>query len=300
MMCDLIEKEKTAIQRLKCFEPDNDSYHVCYSGGKDSDVLRILCQLANVRHELHYNLVTADAPETVQYIKSIGSVSIDKARYSDGRHKTIFNLIESKMMPPTRKHRFCCSELKECGGKGKLKVIGVRWSESLSRSENGALLKIIGKPKTVKKYLESNIIDYDVTKQGGVVMNYDNSELRRVTEYCYRTTSTMISPIIDWSNDDVWQFLHYYGCRSNPLYQCGFSRVGCIGCPKAGSKTMKYEFSLYPKFRSNYIRAFDRMLKVRIANNKPTSWNSGLDVYRWWVGDNPDQLCFDGFDVSEL
>lgn len=300
MMCDLLQKEKTAIQRLKCFEPDNDSYHVCYSGGKDSDVLRILCSLANVRHELHYNLVTADAPETVQYIKSFGNVSIDKARYSDGRHKTIFNLIVSKMMPPTRLHRFCCSELKEQGGKGKLKVIGVRWSESLSRSENGALLKIIGKPKTVQKFLESESFDYDVSKQGGIIMNYDNSDLRRVTEHCYRTTSTMISPIIDWSTQDVWDFLHYYGCSSNPLYQCGFSRVGCIGCPLAGYKSMKHEFSLYPKYRANYIRAFDRMLKVRTANNKPTLWQSGIDVYRWWVGDNPDQLCFDGFDVSEL
>ena len=73
-MSDLKEKVNIAINRLRNFCPDNDSYYVAYSGGKDSDCIRILCELANVPYELHYNLTTADAPETIQYIKSIGNV----------------------------------------------------------------------------------------------------------------------------------------------------------------------------------------------------------------------------------
>lgn len=291
----LSEKVEKSIQRLKCFEPE-DGYHVCYSGGKDSDVVRILCDLANVKHELHYNLTTVDAPETVQYIKSLGNVIIDKARYNDGRHKTMWNLIPLKKMPPTRLIRYCCAELKEQGGNGKFKVIGVRWSESPKRAENGALLKIIGKPRKVQKYADSLGIKYDITKQGGIVLNYDNSDSRRLSEFCYRTTSTMLSPIIDWDDKDVWEFLKYYGCQSNPLYQCGFKRIGCIGCPMSGGKGMKKEFSLYPKYRDNYIKAFDRLVNTFDRS----SWGSGEEVYRWWIGDNPDQLYFDGFSLDEL
>lgn len=54
-MCNLQDKERTAIERLKAFEPE-EPYYLCYSDGKDSDVIRILAQLANVKHELHHNL----------------------------------------------------------------------------------------------------------------------------------------------------------------------------------------------------------------------------------------------------
>ena len=40
------ELEKRAIQRLKTFEPREEPYYLCYSGGKDSDVIRILAELA--------------------------------------------------------------------------------------------------------------------------------------------------------------------------------------------------------------------------------------------------------------
>ena len=91
--------------------------------------------------------------------------------------------------------------------------------------------------------------DYDVTHSGGIVMNMDNDENRRLVEHCYRTTSTMVNPIIEWSENDVWQFLRYYGCESNPLYRCGKERVGCIGCPMANAKKRIIEFEKYPKYK---------------------------------------------------
>lgn len=81
----------------------------------------------------------------------------------------------------------------------------------------------MGKPKTTQKYAEEVGADYEISKQGGLIMNCDNDESRRVVEHCYRTTSTMINPIIDWTDTDVWEFLHHYGCHGNPLYQCGIN-----------------------------------------------------------------------------
>lgn len=135
-------------------------------------------------------------------------------------------------------------------------------------------------------------------------MNTDNSESRRFVESCYRTTSTMINPIVDWTDEDVWDFLHHYECEGNPLYQCGFKRIGCIGCPLGGSKSMKRGFAIYPKYRNLYVRAFDRMLAARkeAGLTNDVSWSTGEDVMRWWVGDDPMQTClFDEFkEVSEI
>jgi phosphoadenosine phosphosulfate reductase len=55
-----IEKEKRAIQYLKTFEPQDEPYYLRYSGGKDSDVIKILAQLAGVKYEAVHNLTTVD------------------------------------------------------------------------------------------------------------------------------------------------------------------------------------------------------------------------------------------------
>lgn len=301
-MNELAIKEKRAIEALKMFEPEDEPYYLCYSGGKDSDVIRILAQLAGVKHDIVHNLTTADAPETIQYIKTIPNVIINKARYADGTHKTMWNLIPRKGMPPTRLIRYCCAELKEQGGKGRLKITGVRATESRNRAINGGEIKIIGNPKTTEKFLNENDINFHLTIKGGVVLNFDDADSRRAVEHCFRTTSTMINPILDWTEDDVWNFLNHYGCESNPLYKCDESRIGCIGCPMQSKRGMKKDFHRYPKYYYNYIRAFDRLVKV-LKSKGGCTWNSGEEVMNWWVLGNdevPGQTLFDGFEPLDV
>lgn len=304
-MSDLNNKVKAAIDRLKAFAPkDGDKYHLCYSGGKDSDCIRILAALADVPHEIHHNLTTVDAPETVQYIKTIPGVIIGQATYKDGTPKTMWNLIPKKKLPPTQLMRYCCSELKEWGGKGKLKITGVRYAESVKRRQNGGEVKIIGKEKTTQKKLEELGLNFALTPQGGVVMSLDNDTARDQADFlhhCYRDRSVTINPIIDWEDSDVWTFLHHYGCESNPLYQCGRNRVGCLGCPLATKKQQQNDFRLYPKYKQAYIRAFDRMLEERRkVGYSCDTWHTGEDVMRWFAyGDiDPNQLSF--FDDDEI
>ena len=231
------------MRRTKTKKP----YYLAYSGGKDSDTIKVLAQLAGVRYEAVNNHTTVDAPETVYYIRSQKDVRVE---YPE---KTMWQLIVDKMMPPTRLIRYCCAELKERGGQGRRVVTGVRAAESVKRKENAALVKILSKPKTTLKILEEmGIQDYEISAQGGIMLNNDNDETRDLVEDCYRQHKTVINPIIDWTDDDVWEFLHHYGCDANPLYQCGFKRIGCIGCPIA-AKRRYTEFQMYPKYKLNYI-----------------------------------------------
>ena len=233
-----------------------------------------------------------DAPETVNYIKAQKDVQIDRPKH------TMWELIVKKGIPPTRLIRYCCSELKEQGGKGRLKITGVRWAESNNRKEANDVVKIIGKPKTVQALAEKEGIDYRISRQQGMVLNNDNAETRRFVEHCYRTTSTMVNPIVDWTDEDVWEFLHHYGCQSNPLYECGMKRIGCIGCPMAG-KARYSEFARYPKYKLNYIRTFDRMLKAREERGleTPDKWFDANAVFKWWMKEDPMQIGI--FDDKE-
>lgn len=163
---------------------------------------------------------------------------------------------------------------------------------------------MLGKQQQTQKLLDDLGVRFRLTKQGGVILNCsagDNEALRDETDavhHCYRDRTVTINPIVDWTDKDVWEFLHHYGCKGNPLYQCGESRIGCIGCPLAGAKSQKRDFAIYPKYKENYITAFDKMVKARKRDGMKTEWNSGEEVMHWWLGENPNQLTM--FDENEL
>ena len=310
-------KEERAIQYLKSFEPVSEPYHLCYSGGKDSDCIRILADLAGVNYEIHNSHTTVDAPETVYYIRSVmekyGEPWVDhdpidghkRYRYGDKAFidmplQSMWQLIEKKTMPPTRFARYCCSELKEKGGKGRVKITGVRWAESVNRKNNSGLVTIKNPRKKAIQSMEKSNANFRLTNKGVVVLNTDNDESRRVVECCYRTMSTLVNPIIDWTDQEVWEFLRYYGCESNPLYKEGFARIGCVGCPLSSSKNMYREFARYPKYKEAYIRAFDKMILNR---KKPFDIaKSGKDVMKWWLGEDINQITIEDYlkDIETL
>lgn len=203
-MNELKEKEAQAIKVLRTFEPE-EGYVLAYSGGKDSDCIKILAQLAGVKFEAVHNLTTADAPETMQYIKLQPDVRIDWARDKDGKHVTMWNLIENQGLP-TRIQRFCCNKLKESANQGRLLVTGVRKAESVNRKRDGGLVKIMGKPKTTERMAQEIGVEYSKPREDGLILNDDNDKSRRMVEQCYRTRKTLVNPILDWTDDDVWEF----------------------------------------------------------------------------------------------
>lgn len=289
-----IEKEKQAIQYLQSFEPQDEPYFLAYSGGKDSDVIKTLAQLAGVKYEAVHNLTTVDAPETVQYVRSQKDVRILKPEI------TMWDLIVKKGMPPTRIVRYCCSTFKERKAPGRLSVTGVRWAESTGRKESSDIVNAWGKPKTTEKTAASMNVDFKTNKFGSVIVANDNTETRKFVESCYRESTFTINPIIDWSHTDVWEFLKHYGIEGNPLYAEGFTRVGCVMCPMAGSCGMKKEAARWPKYKANYIKAFDRMITRRKERGMPTHWNSGEECFTWWVGDDPDQISLLSFVEDDI
>jgi len=262
-----VDKVQIAIDRIKAYDPltiglMDTPYYVAYSGGKDSDALRILFELAGVKYDLVHNHTTVDAPETVRYIRSIPNIQISMPEMS------MWELIVKKGMPPTQRIRYCCAEQKERYGQDRFVATGVRWAESAKRRKNGGVVEV----------RTSNI-------KNKLILNSDNSENRRIFENCQQKGKRMLNPIIDWTDKEVWEFLNHYGCKSNPLYECGYTRIGCLGCPMARKGRLR-DFKRYPKYRDNYIRAFDRMLvKCKEQGKERHIWKTGKDVFDWWMRD---------------
>ena len=144
------DKVQVAIDRLRTFEPP-EGYYLAFSGGKDSVVIKALADMAEVKYDAHYNLTSVDPPELVRFIKTFDDVIIDRPKDKDGNQVTMWNLIPRKKMPPTQLIRYCCQELKEGGGQGRMTITGVRWAESAKRKNNQGEITII-KPKKKQRH----------------------------------------------------------------------------------------------------------------------------------------------------
>ena len=277
-----MDKEQTAILRLRQAAAWSEQLYgepliVTVSGGKDSSVCTELALRAGIRFEVQHNLTTADAPETVYFIRREFArleergvrCSVNYPMYN-GQPVSMWSLIPQKLVPPTRVIRYCCSVLKETGGKGRFITTGVRWAESRAREDRGVYERLASDP--ARK----------------VVIANDNTDTRRLFEHCRLKAKRVCNPIIDWTDREVWDFLQDAHVPVNPLYGCGFTRVGCVGCPMAGRKRWT-EFARWPKYRNLYIRAFDRMLAERARRGKvDETWRmgkTGLDVFHWWMED---------------
>lgn len=275
-----------AIHRLKAFEPP-EGYWVAFSGGKDSQCVYHLCQMAGVKFDAHYSVTSVDPPEVVRFIRQeYTDVEFLFPRYNDGKPITMWNLIPRKMIPPTRILRYCCKELKESGGRGRVVVTGVRWAESARRAASHSVASIAGKPKTTKKMADDFGVDFTVNRAGILVLNDDNDATRRMVEQCYRTQKTMVNPIVDWTDAEVWEFLNEIAKVPHcELYDQGRKRIGCIGCPM--NANAKEEMDAYPKYRQLYLKTFARMLEEREKAGKPNDgkndWSNPEKVMNWWL-----------------
>lgn len=293
-----MDLEQKAIQRIKTASEMSLHHYgqplICtYSGGKDSDVMLELFRRSGIPFEVHNSHTTVDAPQTVYHIKNKFyqlklqgiTANIEMPTYK-GKPISMWTLIPIKKTPPSRLKRYCCSVLKESGCEGRFISTGVRWDESNARSERMAY-ETIAHSKKNRIAIDDEII----------LMN-DNTEKRQLMEHCKMKGKMVVNPIIDWTHRDIWDYIHSEKIEYNPLYDCGYKRVGCVGCPMAGKKRWK-EFADLPSYRRAYIRAFDKMLEALHTSGIKTEWKTGYDVFLWWMEDKNIEgqmdLFTDGF-----
>lgn len=288
-----MDLEHKAIERIKMASEMSLHHYgkplICtYSGGKDSDVMLELFIRSGIPFEVHNNHTTADAPETVRHIRKKFQrleehgikCEIEMPMYK-GKRTSMWQLIPIKLSPPTRTKRYCCQILKETGCKNRYIATGVRWDESAARQERQEFEKIGRTKKQKEKFTK-------------VMLMNDNNAKRRMSELCMQQNKMIVNPIIDWKHIDIWEYITSEKIEVCSLYEMGYDRVGCIGCPVAGKKRYK-EFFDFPKYKQMYLNAFARMLKELDRKGKSHTWETPEDVYRWWLEDEiiPGQLEFD-------
>lgn len=121
---------------------------------------------------------------------------------------------------------------------------------------------------------------------------------RRMFETCYRDKlKQYLNVIIDWTNEEVWEFIHKFNLPYCNLYDKGWKRIGCLFCPLAGHRHRVMEAKEYPRYVKAFMKSFEKLYGNRkIKGNKSIDrWDNGEEMFNWWLyqdqkkGGNPDQ-----------
>ena len=226
-------KVEVAIMRIQQFEP-SEGYYLASSCGKDSVLIMDLTKRANAKHDIHYNRTTCDPPELVQFIKTFPDVIIENPL------KTMWQLVEERGLP-RRQARYCCEELKERGGSGRVVMTGVRIAESKGHTRRAH---------------------------------------RKMVETCYKDNSKrFVNPIIDWSDNEVWEYITAFNVKYCSLYDEGFKRLGCVLCPMV--RDIERQLDRWPKICDAWYRATVRYWQRQTKGG--VKFESADALWQWWL-----------------
>jgi phosphoadenosine phosphosulfate reductase len=196
---------------------------VSFSGGKDStavsDIVRRALGRSDVLHV--FGDTTLEDENTYDYVREFREQN-PLVPFFEARAEHNFHELVEEMGPPSRVMRWCCTIFKagpinnlllSLGDQKVLTFYGIRHDESVRRSRYHRLSW--NSPDRVGKVVK---VDQD-------------DELNAVTVGAKIGQQITASPIIDWSEFDVWLYILLNRVHFNKSYRLGYTRVGCWLCP---------------------------------------------------------------------
>ena len=200
----ITDEAMTFIQRYRESYEIEDMM-VSFSGGKDSTVTSHLVNRAlGTNKVLHiYGDTTLEFPYTLEYKKRFRKnpesqgVRIVTAK---NREKNFEDLCKT-IGPPSRVMRWCCTVFK-----------------------TGAIQKTIASAFKGK----NNILSFQGIRHSE---SASRSKYERESKNSKISKQTVVSPIIEWIDYDVWLYILTTGIDFNYAYRLGWTRVGCWCCP---------------------------------------------------------------------
>lgn len=263
---DLLRKsEKMALK----MDPEN-GFYLAFSGGKDSQALYHIAQMAGVKFKAHMNLTSVDPPEVIRFVKkNYPDVKLIKPKMS------IYDMALKKHLPPTRIMRWCCAEFKEMSGGGKVTLIGIRNQESPRRSKRKEVSTQIKGTRT-----EETFDQWSEHKEKMIACASGKDKI-------------LISPIINWTERDVWEFLNSNNIPHCSMYDEGYKRIGCILCPMSSRKQKIRDCKRFPHVRHKWIQTIQKLIDEGYTDHNFQEAEFG---FNWWISEK----SFDEFYADEV
>ena len=234
------------------------------------------------------NLTSVDPPEVIRFVKKCyPDVELVKPKES------IYSIAIRKKILPTMRVRWCCAEFKESAGAGKVTLIGIRHEESSRRSRRNEVeissRKFSGTLDGLEEYRQEQKEKEALKKSKKDGVNIMNADQEQTLGCIHGKESLLISPIIHWTERDVWEFLNQVvqvaHCK---LYDEGWKRLGCICCPMSSAKHKRMEELRWPHVKKNWIKAIKAIRNDGGYSKKNISGGTSEPTGDCWGGESPE------------
>ena len=232
-----------------------DGYFLAFSGGKDSQVLMALCDMAGVKYTAYYQVTGNDPPKNVYFIRE----QYPSVRFLHPQ-RNYFRLVEVSGLP-TIQRRFCCDKLKERIGAGNVVLTGVRAEESKRRAQYEAV-EIFSRRAEHQGKPRGRSVEQIMENEHQCIKGQDR---------------VMLRPMLEWTEEDVWRFIREYGLPVNPCYR-ETGRVGCMFCPFSNRGQIGMYETEYPLYKEALLRSLRKYWQRFPEHKLP----SPEEYYKWW------------------
>lgn len=232
-----------------------NGFYLAFSGGKDSQAIYQLVKEADVKYKAHMNLTSIDPPEVIRFVKhQYPDVERIKPKMS------IYDMALKKHILPTRTMRWCCAEFKETSGTGTVTIIGIRHAESSRRSKRNEL-------ETGDRKFSGNFDQFSEHRENMVTCVGGKDKI-------------LLSPIINWTESDVWEYINDRKLPHCELYDKGFTRIGCLCCPMSTYKQKLKEIDKYPHVKKQWMKTIQKLIEQGYIDH---NFNDPEFGFNWWI-----------------
>ena len=285
-MLHSVELLRKAEKIARVYDPD-DGFYLAFSGGKDSQALIHIAQLAGVSYKAHFSPTSVDPPAVIKFIRTeypeVQFERLKESIYTDAIRRGIL---------PTQKVRWCCADFKEHAGAGKVTLIGIRKAESTRRAKRNEVefsgKKFSGDFEQFQDWRAKKLGLAKVANRGGQddvphpdLAHPEDIDRETISGCITGKDSLLVSPIIYWTEKDVWEFLNQVVSVPHcHLYDEGWHRLGCICCPMSSHKQKLKELALYPHVKRNWIRAIMAIRRGGVFRDEYIWWNMPAADFR--------------------
>lgn len=258
--------EHEAIERIRKFARLSEKMGYTpvlgFSGGKDSQVCYDLCKRSGIKFRAVFNHCF-ESSETLKFIRENYPEVEWRREVKQGFFENISKNHASIL--PTVEFAYCCEDYKHNAKYvDYASIVGVRKSESAKRSQRKVLET---KNKTTLK------------KNSGTIYSlFDTSCVASGA-----ASEIQLKPIVDWTDDDVWDYVRRHNLPVNPEYK-NARRVGCLICPKANLTSNYRALIRYPKLIDCVIKTREKREDidwVLTSDGQDCADNKALYVCRW-------------------
>jgi phosphoadenosine phosphosulfate reductase len=220
---------------------------VSFSGGKDSLVcLQLARKIPDLKFKVIFVNTSLEFPETIVYIEEI----IDELNLRDNYCRLDvpedrFWISAENYGPPGKDYRYCC----------KLQKIGPV-NDLIDQCVGQSSLSLIGQRA------------YESIARASSKKLWSNPWIPNQLNY---------TPIQKWTALHIWLYIFKEQLRYNPLYEKGFTRIGCWMCPASNQGTFEIIKETMPELWESWEQF---LIKWQEKNELPREWLT-WGLWRW-------------------